>query len=99
MSKYSSMMCACAWLFIRVLGVWLGTEMIISECLVIQLYHNVHVHYCCMYIHMCVRTCTYTVHVVHVCVCTLSTQCVKNEYNYLIQVLKFLQMLKIFKKP
>ena len=39
MGKYSSMMCACAWLIIRMLGVWLGTEMIISECLVIQLYH------------------------------------------------------------
>ena len=32
-------MCACAWLIIRVLGVWLGTEMIINECLVIKLYH------------------------------------------------------------
>ena len=40
MGKYSSMMCACAWLIIRVLGVWLGIEMIISECLVIQLYHS-----------------------------------------------------------
>ena len=32
----SSMMCACAWLIIRVLhvGVWLGTETIISECIV-----------------------------------------------------------------
>ena len=29
-------MCACAWLIIRVLhvGVWLGTETIISECIV-----------------------------------------------------------------
>ena len=36
MGKYSSMMCACAWLIIRVLGVWLGTEMIISECIVVR---------------------------------------------------------------
>ena len=39
MGKYSSMMCACAWLIIRVLGVWLGTEMIISECIVVR-YRN-----------------------------------------------------------
>ena len=39
MAKYSSMMCACAWLIIRVLGVWLGTEMIISECIVVR-YRN-----------------------------------------------------------
>ena len=32
-------MCACTWLIIRVLGVWLGTEMIISECIVVR-YRN-----------------------------------------------------------
>ena len=30
----------------------------------------------------CVRTCTYTVHVVHVCVCTLNTQCIKKWIQY-----------------